>query len=347
MTTQRHAVRHCVNAYRDHDLGGFNAALPHPHDPTDLPDAATGSPALSDVLAELAAEGRPITVAFADLPDSDGLDHFARMLPGNCVHGGEFEQDLLAAADELAMAGRQTYVSAFASCLTLLSCEPDRAVSFGEDLPVRLIGHNAGIGLGFAGRSHHAIEDVAVMRAIEPMTVLAPADDVALAALVRDLKDHPGPVYLRTGGAGRTPVYAPGTELVAGRAHVHREGRDGTIIATGTMVRPALAAERLLAARGIDVGVVDMHTIKPLDAPAVLRAVARTRAIMTVEEHSVHGGLGRAVAGVLASTALPHRLTRHGVTDETVPKDPSLDLYRHYGLDAQGIADAAAAAFDA
>lgn len=343
MTTQRYAVRHCVNTYRDHHLGGFTAALPHPHEPRE----AAGSAALSDVLGALSEAGWPITVAFADLHDAVGLHHFAGRAGASCVHGGPFEQDALEAAAALARAGRLPYVAAFAASLTLGVCETDQADALAADLPLRLIGHHAGLTLGYAGRSHHALEDLAVMRGVPAMTVLAPADERALASLVRDLQDHPGPVYLRTGGDWPAPVYPPGVELVAGRAHVHREGREGTIIATGSMVGPALRAADRLAAQGIEAGVVDMHTIKPLDAAAVLRAAARTPAILTVEEHSVHGGLGRAVAGVLATTALPHRLTRHGVTDETVPKDPTLDLYRHYGLDAEGIARAAVAAFRA
>lgn len=312
---------------------------------TDLLDQAPGFSALSEVLIELTAEGRPITVGTADLKYSNGLVRYEEAHPDRFVQFGISEQNMVSAAAGLAAAGREPYISTFASFLALLCCEQIRTDTAYTQLPVRLIGHHAGITLGFYGTSHHATEDLGIMRTIANMTVVAPADGNALASLIRDLKDHQGPAYFRVGRGRDEQVYAPGVDLVAGTAYVHRTGSDGTIIATGSMVAPSIEAARRLAAEGLDVGVLDMHTIKPLDNDAVLTALEQSPAILTVEEHSTIGGLGGAVAEVLAEATLPSRLTRHGMPDEYSLIGPPTHLYRHYGLDADGIVEQARTAF--
>jgi len=210
-------------------------------------------------------------------------------------------------------------------------------------LPVRLVGHHSGITLGFYGTSHHATEDLAVIRAMAGMTVLAPADAASLAAAVRAAARWPGPIYLRIGRGREPDVYRPeqlaGFEI--GRAIEHGIGTDLTIVATGSCVHPALEATVLLRERGHDVGLLDMHTVKPLDVEAVRRVAASSAAVMTVEEHNVIGGLGGAVAEALADIGAAVPLRRHGLEDTYSLIGPPTHLMRHYRLDGPGIAEVA------
>ena len=209
--------------------------------------------------------------------------------------------------------------------------------------PVRLIGHHAGISLGFYGTSHHATEDLAIMRSIADLTVVAPADGAQFAAAIRASVHHPQPIYFRIGRGHDPVVYDQDTPFAFGEAITHGIGDEITIIATGSSVHPALEATRALQAGGKSVGLIDMHTIKPLDEKAVLAAADRSRIILTVEEHTILGGLGGAVAEVMAEHGARARLVRHGIKDEFSLIAPPTHLYRHYRLDAQGIEEVARA----
>ena len=207
---------------------------------------------------------------------------------------------------------------------------------------MRLIGHHAGITLGFYGTSHHATEDLAIMRSIADLTVVAPADAVQLhGGASCATVDHPGPDLLPHRARARPAgLRRSATSSTLGRAIVHREGDDLTIIATGS-TRPSRRSGRRdrSSARASRSAVIDMHTVKPLDArgdPA--RRGAPPASIMTVEEHNVLGGLGGAVAEVLAEHGVGCRLHRHGIPDEYSLIGPPTHLYRHYRLDAEGIA---------
>jgi transketolase len=302
-----------------------------------LLEQAPGLQALGDTLADLADEGHPVVVG-TDLKYSNGLVRFQERHPGRYVQFGISEQHMVTTAAGLATTGVRPYVATFASFLALLACEQIRTDVAGPRLPVTLIGHHAGITLGFYGTSHHATEDLAIMRSIAGLTVLAPADTAALVGLLRATADHPGPVYLRI-GRGRDPeVYPAGTVMEVGRAIEHGSGTDLTIIATGSTVHPALAAADRLRAEGCSVGVVDMHTVKPLDTAAVLAAARRSSVLMSVEEHSVLGGLGGAVAEVLTEHGAAVPLHRHGLRDEYSLIGPPTHLYAHYRLDGDGIA---------
>jgi transketolase len=300
--------------------------------------------ALGTHLGALVDEGEPVVVLTPDLSYSNGLWAFRERHPDRFLQLGVSEQNSVSVAAGLATTGLRPYVTGFASFLALLCCEQIRTDLAYTRQPVRLVGHHAGIVFGFYGTSHHATEDIAIMRTIANMTVVAPADHVALGALMRAYRDHPLPVYFRM-GRGREPiVYDEGDERIRpGKAVVHATGADLTIIATGTSVYPSLRAAEELRAAGHDVGVIDMHTIKPLDADAVLAAAERSRALMTVEEHNVLGGLGGAVAETLTEHGIGVPLMRHGVRDEYALIGPPTHLYRHYRLDGPGIAHEARA----
>jgi transketolase len=303
-----------------------------------LLDQAPGFNALSDTLGELVDEGHPIVVGTADLKYSNGLVRFQRNQPERFVQFGISEQNMVSAAAGMAASGLLPHVATFASFLALLCCEQIRTDVAYTRLPVRLIGHHSGITLGFYGTSHHATEDLAIMRSIAGLDVVAPADPTQLSQAVRAYAAFDGPVYFRI-GRGREPDVYTGTDSVfqRGRAIHHGAGSDLTIVATGSMVHPTLAAAEALRGDGVSVGVIDMHTIKPLDREAVLGA-AESAHVMTVEEHNVVGGLGAAVAEVTAGEGCSARLHRHGIADTYSLIGPPTHLYAHYRLDADGIA---------
>ena len=309
-----------------------------------LIDQAPVLRALADTLADLADEGAPVVVCTADLKHSNGLVRFEARHPDRFFQFGISEQNMVSAAAGMATTGLQPYAATFASFLALLCAEQIRTDIAYTGLPVRLIGHHAGISLGFYGTSHHATEDLAVIRSMAGMTVIAPADAASLSQLVREATAWAGPIYFRIGRGREPEVYT--AEQAAGHtigtAVEHDLGSDLTIIATGSSVHPSLAAAESLRASGLDVGVVDMHTIKPLDHDAVARAAARSEQLMTVEEHNVLGGLGGAVAETLAEAGFPTPLHRHGMRDEYGLIGPPTHLYRHHQLDADGIASVAA-----
>jgi transketolase len=306
-----------------------------------LLDQAPGFAAIAEALIELTDEGHPIAVATADLKYSNGLVRFQEKHPDRFLQFGISEQNMVSASAGLATTGVLPYTATFASFLALLCCEQIRTDVAYCNQPVRLIGHHAGISLGFYGTSHHATEDLAIMRSIANMTVIAPSDPAQFGAAIRATVNHPGPIYFRT-GRGRDPViYPDGVTFELGRAIAHGHGDDLTLIATGSSVHPTLQAAELLRAKGLSVGVLDMHTVKPLDADAVLQAAASS-AIMTIEEHNIVGGLGGAVAEVLADAGAGVKFHRHGIKDEYSLIGPPTHLYKHYELDAEGIANVAA-----
>ena len=294
-------------------------------------------------LADLADTDERIVVLTADLAHANRTIDFARRHPGRFFNLGVAEQNMISVAAGMAAAGLLPYAATFAAYLALLGCEQIRTDCAYTGMPVRLLAHHSGMSLGFYGTSHHALEDLAIMRSIAELTVVCAADASELRAILRASLTHPGPMYIRL-GRGRDPeVYAePPADLRIGRAIRLREGTDLTLIATGSQVHASLAAAAALAAAGIGARVVDMHTIHPLDTAEILAAARDTGAVLTVEEHNVTGGLGSAVAETLADAGVaPARFRRLGVPDEHVLLGPPAALYAHYQLDAAGIESAA------
>ena len=296
-----------------------------------------GLSVLSNALIELVQEGHPVVVGTADLQYSNGLVRFAERYPERFFQFGISEQHMVSAAAGMATTGVIPYVATFASFLALLCCEQIRTDIAYSALPVRLIGHHAGIALGFYGTSHHATEDLAIMRSIADLTVVAPADGAQLAAAIKASAAHPQPIYFRISRGHDEAVYENGRPFEFGKAIVHSEGNDLTILACGTMVHPCLQATKALRAAGYSVGFIDMPTVKPLDHQVIEAAASRSKAFLSVEEHNVIGGLGGAVAETLADIGRAPRLVRHGIKDEYSLIAPPTHLYRHYRLDAAGI----------
>lgn len=292
---------------------------------------------LSLGLSDLVAAGAPVVAGTADLTYSNGLNRFRDEHPDRFVQFGISEQHMVSAAAGMATAGVMPFVATFASFLGLLCCEQIRMDVAYTKLPVRLIGHHTGISLGFYGTSHHATEDISTMRALAGLTVVSPADGPQLRAAIRASAEWPEPIYFRI-GRGRDPqVYADDTEFVFGKGIEHRRGTDVTIVACGLLVHAALEAAARLEEQGVSVGVVDMPTIKPLDEELVRDLSSRTDVIITAEEHNVLGGLGAAVAEIMAENPSRARLVRHGIQDEYSLIAAPTRLYAHYRLDADGL----------
>ena len=296
---------------------------------------------LSNGLIDLVKAGHNVVAGSADLQYSNGLNRFAAAYPDRYISFGISEQNMVSTAAGIATTGVVPFVATFASFLGLLACEQIRMdVAYGGQ-PVRLVGHHTGISLGFYGTSHHATEDIGTMRSIADLTVVSPSDGLQLEAAIRASAEWDQPIYFRIGRGREPDVYERGTSFTIGKAIEHMAGEELTIIACGLPVHPALAAARKLNAEGRSVGVIDMATVKPLDREAVLRAARRSKVLMTAEEHNVLGGLGSAVAEVLADEGCGVRLVRHGIHDEYSLIAPPTHLYAHYKLDAAGIEEVA------
>jgi len=289
-------------------------------------------------LADLADGDDRIVVLTADLSGANRLLDFAKRHPTRFFNVGVAEQNMFSMAAGLASAGLIPYAGTFAAYAALLACEQIRTDIAYTGMPVRILAHHSGMSLGFYGSSHHALEDLGIMRTLADLTVICAADSNELRAILRASTFHPGPMYIRL-GRGRDPdVYDQlprGFRI--GKAIRIREGSDLTIITTGSEVRPCLDAASALEASGMSARVVDMHTIHPLDKEEILAAARDTGAVLTVEEHNVTGGLGSAVAETLMEAGMAARFHRHGIPDEYVILGPPAALYAHYRLDADGV----------
>lgn len=261
--------------------------------------------------------------------------------PRRFLQIGIAEADLVATAVGLALRGKIPFVNSFAAFLAMRACEQVRLDVAYHRANVKLVGYYAGVSGGPAASTHHCIEDMAILRAMPNMAIVAPADSVETWKAVRAAAAHLGPVYLRVGRAETPQVYFSDYEFTIGKAVELAAGDDVALIATGNqMVAEAVAAAARLAADGISARVLNVHTVKPIDREAVVAAAA-TGAVVTVEDHNVLGGLGCAVAEVLVQER-PVPLVRVGLEDcfcEVV--GPYEEMVGHYGLDAAGIARAA------
>ncbi|MDA1071378.1 MAG: transketolase [Proteobacteria bacterium] len=291
---------------------------------------------LGEELGDMADRDPRVIVMTADLASANRTTEFRDRHPERFFDFGIAEKNMITTAAGMASAGLVPYAATFAAFCAILCAEQIRTDCAYTDLPVRVLGHHSGMSMGFYGTSHHALEDLAMMRTIAGLTVVCTTDANHLRAVLRASLDHPGAMYIRM-GRGRDPeVYGAVPEIAFGRAIRLREGADLTIIATGAQVRAALDAAESLAGQGIQARVVDMFTIKPLDEAEIRAAAAETGAILTVEEHNIIGGLGSAVAEVLVECErLPFR--RHGMPDEYALIGPPAGLYAHYRLDAPGV----------
>ena len=290
-----------------------------------------------NALAELGSEHKDLVVLDADLASATKTGVFKKAHPDRFIDCGIAEGNMMGVAAGLAAAGMVPFASTFAMFAAGRAYEQVRNSIGYPHLNVKIGATHAGISVGEDGATHQCNEDIALMRTIPGMTVICPSDDVEAKAAVRAAYEFEGPVYLRFGRLA-VPVIndRPDYKFEIGKGVVLREGKDVTIIATGLPVSNCLEAAEKLAADGIEAKVINMHTIKPLDEELVLAAAKETGKVVTVEEHSVIGGLGSAVCDVLAEKA-PARVLKIGINDVFGESGPAVDLIKKYGLDADSI----------
>ena len=290
-----------------------------------------------EALVELGNERDDFVVLDADLAAATQTGKFKAAHPERFYDAGIAESNLMGLAAGIATTGHVAFASTFAMFAAGRAYEQVRNSIGYPHLNVKIGATHAGISVGEDGATHQCCEDIALMRTIPGMTVIVPADDIEARACVRAAYEFEGPVYMRFGRLA-TPVIndREDYEFKIGRGVVVREGSDVSIIACGLMVAEALEAAEALAADGIDAEVINMHTIKPIDADLIVKSATKTGHVVTVEEHSVIGGLGSAVADVLCEQC-PTPLKKIGVNDTFGESGPGAELLHKYGLDAANI----------
>ncbi len=292
-----------------------------------------------NALAKLGAEHEDIVVLDADLAAATKTGVFKKAYPERFIDCGIAESNMMGVAAGLAAAGKVPFASSFAMFAAGRAFEQVRNSIGYPHLNVKIGATHAGISVGEDGATHQCNEDIALMRTIPGMVVINPSDDVEAKAAVRAAYEHDGPVYLRFGRLA-VPVIneRPDYKFELGKGVVLREGKDVTIIATGLPVNNCLEAAEKLAADGIEAKVINIHTIKPLDEELVIAAAKETGKVVTVEEHSVIGGLGSAVCDVLSGKA-PTQVMEIGINDVFGESGPAVELIKKYGLDADSICE--------
>ncbi len=290
-----------------------------------------------NALVELGKEAENLVVLDADLAAATKTGVFQKAFPDRHIDCGIAESNMMGIAAGIASTGKVPFVSTFAMFAAGRAFEQVRNSIGYPHLNVKIGATHAGISVGEDGASHQCNEDLALMRVIPGMTVINPSDDIEAKAAVRAAYAHEGPVYLRFGRLA-VPVINDRADykFEIGKGVTLRDGKDLTLVATGLCVSGALEAAQKLAADGIDARVINIHTIKPIDAELLVKAAQETGKIVTVEEHSVIGGLGGAVAEVL-SEQCPVKMLRIGMNDVFGESGPAVQLLEKYGLDAEGI----------
>lgn len=280
-----------------------------------------------------------LMVMSADLGNSSGLDRFKTAYPDQFLNIGIAEQNLVGVAGGLAKEGYNVFVTSFAPFISMRAAEQVRMNLGYMALNVKAVAIGSGLAMAFLGNSHYGIEDAAVMRAIPNLTVVCPADCAEIVKTVQAAARFQGPMYIRLTGAVNNPVvYSEDYEFTIGKAIWLREGTDVTLIAHGTMVYESLEAAKLLEAEGVSAAVLNMHTLKPLDTEALDKALSGSRALVTVEEHSIIGGLGSAVAQYTAPLRHSPPQLCIGLPDEFVAAGDYRFMLERHGLVAASIA---------
>lgn len=292
--------------------------------------------AYGDALLELGRERADIVVLDADLSGSTKTGKFAKTFPDRFFNIGISEQDMIGTASGLSLAGKLPFASTFAVFETGRAWEQIRQTVCYSNLNVKLVATHSGVTVGEDGASHQAIEDVALMRVLPNMTVIVPADGTETRQVIHAVADYYGPVYVRLGRSKVPAVMPDGYAFKIGKAYAFHIGKDANIIAMGIMVDSALKAAAILKENGIDAGVINMSTIKPLDTELLLKLSQTCRLIVTAEEHSIIGGLGSAVSEFLSENH-PAKVLRIGIRDNFGCSGKPEELLKLYGLTAENI----------
>ncbi|WP_020600839.1 transketolase family protein [Spirosoma panaciterrae] len=298
----------------------------------------------SSTLQELASTDRQILVVTSDSRGSGKLVPFGQKYPAQHIEIGIAEQNLVGVAAGLASTGKKVFAVSPACFLSARSFEQIKTDVAYSDNPVKLIGISAGVSYGALGSTHHSLHDFAALRAVHNLMVVAPADNFETEQAIRKAAELDHPIYIRFGKKPMPILTEENQEFEFGKGRIICEGNDLAIVATGETVYPALlAARKLDAIHGLKTTVVSMHTIKPLDYDLLSAVAAKGCPILTVEEHSVFGGLGEACASFLIQNGFRNRFKIMGIPDEYTVTGSQIEIFNHYGLSEEGITNEALA----
>jgi transketolase len=313
-------------------MGGFTFNI------TDIAAMMNAKDQVTKKMVQLVKENPKVCYINSDGTGKSGpIRELYEKYPNRVLDVGIAEMNLVTVAAGLAHKGYIPFGQTFGPFLCVRALDQIHNDLAYNDLPVRLIGTHGGLSSGY-GPTHNTIVEFGVMNAIPNMTMIAPSDAEQCAKMLEASLTWPGPIYIRIPRGEEPAVYNTDYDYVIGKAIEVRDGSDVTIIATGTGVYNSLRAALLLQEEGLSSGVIDMHTIKPIDKEAILRAARRTGVIVTVEDHNILGGLGSIVADVLMEAGVPARLKKIGIPDEFVSFGYPDEIYAHYGFDGAGIA---------
>jgi transketolase len=289
-------------------------------------------------LMELAKADRNIVAVTSDSRGSGKLGPFGQALPKQLVEVGIAEQNLVGITAGLAASGKKAFGVSPACFLTARALEQIKNDVCYSDVPAVLVGISAGVSYGALGSTHHSLHDLAALRAIPNLKIIVPADSFETRETIKAAAGSDEPMFVRFGKAAMYGLHKPDAKFEVGKAITLREGGDVAFVGTGETVVHCLLAAGKLAEQGLSCRVLSMHTVKPLDTEAVLKAGRECRAVVTAEEHSVHGGLGEACAAVLmqAGVSVPFHIA--GIPDEDTVTGSQADIFRHYGLSMEGLA---------
>lgn len=291
-------------------------------------------------LAELGALDPRVVVLDADVAKATCTAEFAKRYPTRFFEMGIAEQNMMSVAAGLATMGFIPFVSTFAVFATMRAVEQFRNMVAYPNLPVKVVATHAGIENGGDGATHQSVEDIAIMRAIPNVKVIVPSDHISTKKIIHALPQIEGPVYVRLGRSENEAIYGEDFSFVPGKAVELMPGEDLAILAVGDMVEKAVAAGKILREKGIKARIVDVLTVKPLDEEMVLKAARETRGIITVEDHNIYGGLGSAVAEVLARRS-PQTVTMIGLADRFGLSGECEELKEYFGLSVKRIVEEA------
>lgn len=289
-------------------------------------------------LAELGHQNPNIVVLDADLSCSTQTKFFAKEFPERFFNVGIAEQNLITTAAGLAIEGKTAFAATFAVFATGRTYDQIRSSVCYQKANVKIIGTHGGITVGEDGATHQALEDISLMRGLPNMTVIVPADAKECEQAIEFAAKHDGPVYIRVSRANTPVIYSDNYKFNPLKANILKEGVDLTLVSNGDVLAEACKAVEILAQKGINAELISMPVIKPFDSQTIIDSAKKTGKVFTVENHSIYGGLGSAVAEVLSEN-LPTKVIRIGMNDEFGQSGTPKELLKHYKLDAEGIVD--------
>ena len=289
-----------------------------------------------EALAELGKENEKIVVLDADLSSATKTGIFAKQFPERFFNIGIAEQNMMSVAAGMSTLECIPYVSSFAVFASGRAYDQIRSSIAYPKLNVKICGTHAGVTVGEDGATHQMLEDISMMRTLPNMTVLSTSDDIQTKWAVKEIAKIEGPVYLRLARLATPVIYDENTKFEIGKGQQFGEGTDATVIATGVVVAEALKAQGELAKRGVDIRVIDIHTIKPIDKEIIVKAAKETKKIITIEDHNIIGGLGSAVCEVVAEE-YPTKVIRMGIKDTFGTSGKGEELMKYFHITAEDI----------